>query len=360
MKFIFWQNVLSIHQSAFLRNLSIDNEVFLVAETDIENTRKSQGWTIPDFGAVKIITVPSDENINELLELNNCAHIFTGIDSFPLPSKVFKLAVEKKLKIGVMLEPFIWIGWKGKLRFLKYYMLRLKYQNKIDFILAIGDRGRWCYEKVGFSKNKIFDWAYFTENNLPDDNIDKSFHLLPKILFVGSIDANKNIIQSLKIVRNYLSYIDKFEIVGVGPLERELILLTDHKIIYRGKFNNSEISTIMSQADLLILPSIYDGWGAVVNEALMVGTPVLASDNCGASVLVNENRGKLFSITKNNFEEKFLETLNDLKFGKFSRKEIKDWSSKNIGGESAAIYFESIINTVYADKRRSNTPWLNN
>src|SRR5437870_11248743 len=45
----------------------------------------------------------------------------------------------------------------------------------------------------------------------------------------------------------------------------------------------------MDSADLLVLPSRYDGWGAVINEALMSGIPAICSDNCGAADLVRSS-----------------------------------------------------------------------
>jgi len=54
----------------------------------------------------------------------------------------------------------------------------------------------------------------------------------------------------------------------------------------------------MAGYDLVVLPSRYDGWGAVVNEALQQGVPVLASDNAGASALVRASgAGAVFGAT---------------------------------------------------------------
>ena len=49
----------------------------------------------------------------------------------------------------------------------------------------------------------------------------------------------------------------------------------------------NDIPHLMSSADCLILPSRHDGWGAVVSEALMVGTPVICSDACGSAGVVH-------------------------------------------------------------------------
>jgi glycosyltransferase involved in cell wall biosynthesis len=58
-----------------------------------------------------------------------------------------------------------------------------------------------------------------------------------------------------------------------------------------------------------VLPSRYDGWGVVVNEALMAGVPVLCSNRVGASAVVekwqcglvfeNENVDDLIEKLKN-------------------------------------------------------------
>lgn len=45
---------------------------------------------------------------------------------------------------------------------------------------------------------------------------------------------------------------------------------------------------VMSEYDVLVLPSRYDGWGVVVNEALMAGVPVICSDQVGASAVVEK------------------------------------------------------------------------
>ena len=37
-----------------------------------------------------------------------------------------------------------------------------------------------------------------------------------------------------------------------------------------------------AQADVFVLPSRYDGWGVVVNQALAAGLPIITSDEVGA------------------------------------------------------------------------------
>ena len=64
MKFIFWQNIISIHQSAFLNALSEKHELVLIVEKDLEKGRKEQGWSIPGLEKIRIITAPSENQIS--------------------------------------------------------------------------------------------------------------------------------------------------------------------------------------------------------------------------------------------------------------------------------------------------------
>jgi glycosyltransferase involved in cell wall biosynthesis len=357
MTYIFWQNILAIHYSAFLRNLAEMYNVVLVSEKELSDMRIKHGFYIPDYGNVKVIVAPDNKQINDLLDEKDAIHIFSGIRAFKMPSEVFKLAVKRKLFIGVFSEPFNWMGTKGKLRFLKYLILRIKYDKYIRFILTTGKRGRWCFETVGFEKTIIYDWAYFTET--PNISIPKNKTDDLKILFIGSIDKRKNILSLISVCKN-LNIIDRLQIIGTGPLENELVqAINTTKCNYLGRVHNREVAQIIVNADVLVLPSIYDGWGAVVNEALMCGVPVIVSDNCGSSILLHGIRGRVFSIKKNNLEDVLRDFLTALPYDTNKREKIRTWTLQNISGEVAAQYFDDIIRHVSKEtSQRPVAPWL--
>jgi glycosyltransferase involved in cell wall biosynthesis len=305
---------------------------------------------------VQVIISPNEDQIAELLNLN-AIHIISGVQAFKLPNRAFKFAMKKNLNISIFSEPFNWMGIKGKLRFFKYWLFRVRYNKRISFILTTGKRGRWCFESVGFSKSIIYDWAYFTETHTVaiHENQIKN----PKLLFIGSIDERKNILRLIFACKK-LGFIDNLTIIGTGPLENQLrqaIQNTGCK--YLGKIPNREVHKIIAASDVLILPSIYDGWGAVVNEALMCGTPVIASDNCGSSILLQGIRGRVFSIKKDNLEEVLQDFLAVLPYDVNKRKEIKNWALQNISGETAVKYFDEIIADVMENtSQRPVAPWL--
>jgi glycosyltransferase involved in cell wall biosynthesis len=54
------------------------------------------------------------------------------------------------------------------------------------------------------------------------------------------------------------------------------------RIIYAGFQSPDELPRYFLQADVFVLPSRYDGWGVVLNQALGAGLPIVCSDMVGA------------------------------------------------------------------------------
>ena len=61
-----------------------------------------------------------------------------------------------------------------------------------------------------------------------------------------------------------------------------------------GIVKETELVSFYNQADIFILPSLADGWGMVTNQALACGLPVIVSDMCGSSDLVDDHNGLTF------------------------------------------------------------------
>jgi glycosyltransferase involved in cell wall biosynthesis len=75
---------------------------------------------------------------------------------------------------------------------------------------------------------------------------------------------------------------------GAGPLRAELearvaSLGLGKRVRFLGFVNQSQLPAIYTAADLMVLPSVYDAFGVVVNEAMLCGCAVAASDHVGAA-----------------------------------------------------------------------------
>lgn len=57
----------------------------------------------------------------------------------------------------------------------------------------------------------------------------------------------------------------------------------EDRVLFFGAHPSDRMAEVYAAADLFVLPSRFDGWGAVLNEAASLGLPVVGTDWCGAS-----------------------------------------------------------------------------
>jgi glycosyltransferase involved in cell wall biosynthesis len=76
-------------------------------------------------------------------------------------------------------------------------------------------------------------------------------------------------------------------VAGLNALPTELEgidgIAPSTEVAYLGFLEPHDIRKELSSVDVLIVPSRYDGWAVVVEEAMAEGTPVIASDRVGAA-----------------------------------------------------------------------------
>ena len=114
----------------------------------------------------------------------------------------------------------------------------------------------------------------------------------------------------------------------------------------------------MTKADCLVLPSRHDGWGAVVSEALMAGTPVICSDTCGsAGVVRSSGYGDVFASGD---LESLLSSLKIIMskghLPSVERRGLANWA-KSLGAEAGAEYLMEIFDHMDGCTQRPLPPW---
>lgn len=117
------------------------------------------------------------------------------------------------------------------------------------------------------------------------------------------LDRVINIFRMLKEMKN--SY--KLLIAGIGPLENKLKQASEkanleNEIIFLGKQNQYELSTLYKSADCYISMSDFESMGRSVIEALASGLPVIATAVGGVPEILNPQHGLLFSSDESDEE----------------------------------------------------------
>ncbi|NCD41765.1 MAG: glycosyltransferase [Bacteroidia bacterium] len=365
---VFWQNIPSIHQAPLIREVAKlwDGDVWVVAESDVSSGRLRQGWVRPVFSPAKLIVAPSrNERLCLLEQTQNKSdvHVFSGFNAYPETYWTMKQARKTAVLLGVFAEPGRHNdGLRSWLRRLHYILLAAQWRRRLNFLLATGDLGVRWYSMSLFPKNKIFSFGYFVDVQ----SVVESYSAINNaftILFVGQLIFRKGVDLLMRALGGLREFTWNLRIVGDGPLRHELGKLAcelgiNERIVWEGGLANDAVKQVMAASDLLVLPSRYDGWGAVVNEALMAGTPVVVSDACGASELIQNPRlGGVFQAQSVTSLQEALRTQM-VKGGidGLDREYIQTWS-KGIHPQTAAQYLHEIILKTETKNIRILAPW---
>lgn len=167
-----------------------------------------------------------------------------------------------------------------------------------DAAFAAGERAAAYLQMMGFPREKIWTGYDVVDNQAfsavaelarQDAPVLRSRRNLPEkfFLFVGRFAPEKNL---LRLVEAYASYrraagVEAWGLVlvGGGPQEAQLHQKTQgiQGVVFAGSHRPDELGRYYGLASCLILPSVSETWGLVVNEAMAAGLPVIVSHRCG-------------------------------------------------------------------------------
>ncbi len=369
MNLVFWLSELSIHFSSFLRSLAdIGHAVTVVSLSELSQPRKELGWGIPNFGKCKLVQVKTIQEIQNIItsHSNDCIHITTGFRTF-FDRMVVKECLNYKVRLGFHVESphpdnfmviFKWI----------YYSYALKRLHPhIDFICALGQLGVKWYRSCGFPNDSLFPIAYAVEDyrmNFTNHSIIHKKENITRVIYLGRflpIKRGDLLLNALHSARD-LEWTCDF--VGIGNMEvpwkkQCQSLNLQHRVSFKSPISYDRVIGLLANYDVLVLPSAHEGWGAVVNEALMAGVPVICSSSCGAADLICKPwLGTVFNSNSTHSLSKALRFwIQYCPLPIESRVRITH-TAKLINGLNIAKYFSAILDNVYSTGTRPSPPWI--
>jgi glycosyltransferase involved in cell wall biosynthesis len=250
------------------------------------------------------------------------------------------------------------LTWKGKGYMRPLTMLGAIKAKKIITISENAKRDIVQYahipnEKVinaGISIKEIFKPYH---NRKKFSKIIKKFNLQTKfILSVGTIGPRKNIItlfKAIKIISNK-NKIPDYKLVLVGRkasgsnviLKYIIDLGLAKKVIVTGYISEEELLGLYNLADVFVCPSIYEGFGLPVLEAMACGTPVITSNTSSLPEVVNDAAILIEPLNEHQLADAIYNVLSDNKLRAeliakgFNR--VKKFSWKETSNKVIEIY----------------------
>ncbi len=178
-----------------------------------------------------------------------------------------------------------------------------EHQNS-DYIVLPSNFAKKTFIDKGYSESKLIVNHFYANTTRFQKTFkrDKKF----RVLFCGSVEPRKGIHYLLEAFNGI--NIDNSELWIIGSLDylkkdklfkKFVNKFNNENIIYFDTINSTKLSDYFSQCSVLVLPSISDGFGLVVIQAMSCCLPVIVSDNTGAKDLIKEGHNGFIVETRN-------------------------------------------------------------
>ncbi len=196
---------------------------------------------------------------------------------------------------------------------LKNFLKRL-FLSRISIAFASGSLHKKLLEKLSYKGAIKITKGVGIINKPKRDYVKREYK--KRYLFIGRLSKVKNIEMLVDLFNELEDYM--LTIIGAGPLEHQLKRKAKKNIIFEGEISNKEIRKYIESNDVLMLTSISETWGLVVEEAIYYGMPVIVSSNCGVSELIhNDINGYVVDLSNTNLRD-IIVNINDDTYNKLT------------------------------------------
>ena len=205
----------------------------------------------------------------------------------------------------------------------KFYKIILF--NLTDYFFSYGISSNDFLFRHQVNKRKILSFLNSFDSERLENLLVYKENNDPYFLFVGRISSEKNIefLIQLAIKLKKIHSNIKIKIIGTGPYYEELNLkikdLDLNNILLIGSIKWDNLGVYYSNSLGLILPSFFEPWGMVANEAFFYNIPVICSKFCGCAgdLVINEFNGIVlqdYSLSLPNYDlNSFIKRYLDLR-----------------------------------------------
>jgi len=177
--------------------------------------------------------------------------------------------------------------------------------KRVDVFLAVGSANAEYYRTYGAKEEQIFMVPYAVDNKFFQERCNQTLNnLLNERNKLGIVPGRRVFLYVARLAPEkapetlILAFAEASKlmppeetpyliIVGDGVLRHHLELLArslmPENIKFLGFQNQTELPLLYALCDAMVLPSVFEPWGLVVNEVMNAGKAVVTSDKVGAA-----------------------------------------------------------------------------
>lgn len=179
------------------------------------------------------------------------------------------------------------------------YEQRLKEEpHRADFVIAASEFTKQSLLNDGIDEKKIIYLPLGFDNSaIPYYPKQYKNNAKVKLLYAGTITQRKGIkylLEAIKILND--KNIELHIIGGIQGSGKALQKYQNH-FVYHSPVSQKEIFKAYNDYDILVLPTIFEGFGLVIVEAMAAGVPVITTNHSiGAEIINDKENGYIVPI----------------------------------------------------------------
>lgn len=299
------------------------------------------------------------------MKLNSRKYNLDIVHSLNTGPSFFKLKKQKYVITVHDLIPLVFPQSRPYKVFIVYRFLLSRTLKNADKIIAVSNSTKFDlikYFQIPPEKIEvIYEAADERFKLLSDDEIrairDKFNLNFPFILYVGGLAPHKNLTILIKaFYKAKLKGIDhKLVIAGKKRWKYKEIfdsidaLHLQDDVIFTGYVPDESLPGLYNAADLFVYPSLYEGFGLPILEAMACGCPVIASNSSSLTEILGD-AGILFNpYDVNELTKSICIVLNNIEL-KFNLRNKSLERAKNFSWNKCAMETLNVYNDVYSTK----------
>ena len=257
-------------------------------------------------------------------------------------------AMRHRTPLGLITE-----GWRETMpNSLAHRLIRPVVLKRCRAIVTPGTKGTEYFQQQGIAPSRIFQVPLVPAWDRParvPAFAERPYHLM----WCAQLnDIHKNVSFFVAVAEAVKRRLPDLKVLIVGGGEAEAAVLAqlqaaDIAVTHHRSVPWHQMAALYGSARLLLLPSVWEPWGLVCDEALQCGVPVLASPHVGAGddVVVSGLNGFVLPLVVDTWAERARTLATDARKWAIFSSQARDASATR-GLEASAHAFLAMAETL--------------
>ncbi|MDP5081564.1 MAG: glycosyltransferase family 4 protein [Winogradskyella sp.] len=166
-----------------------------------------------------------------------------------------------------------------------------------DYVVVASEFTKSTVLEVGILEAQILYLPLGVDVAAVEPKQDLTYNKPIKLLYAGTVTQRKGIKYLLEAMTSYDKSEIELHIYGHIQGNGDAFRAYESQVFYHGPVSQKELFNLYKNFDYLVLPSIFEGFGLVIVEAMAAGLPVITTTHTyGAELITHKENGFLVAI----------------------------------------------------------------